>query len=36
MNEGVAVPAWLLVLTAALAAWALYEHVAGARCCAFW
>src|SRR5882724_11164052 len=27
MNEGVAVPAWLLVLTAALAIWALYEHV---------
>jgi len=27
MNEGVAVPAWLLVLTAALAVWALYEHV---------
>ena len=27
MNESVAVPAWLLVLTAALAVWALYEHV---------
>jgi glycerol-3-phosphate O-acyltransferase len=27
MSEGVAVPAWLLVLGAALAAWALYEHV---------
>ena len=27
LNEGVAVPAWLLVLGAALAAWALYEHV---------
>jgi glycerol-3-phosphate O-acyltransferase len=27
MNEGVAVPAWLLVLMAALAVWALYEHV---------
>ena len=27
MSEGVAVPAWLLVLMAALAAWALYEHV---------
>src|SRR5712664_4264858 len=27
MSEGVAVPAWALVLMAALAAWALYEHV---------
>jgi len=27
MSEGVAVPAWLLVLMAALAVWALYEHV---------
>ena len=27
MTEGVAVPAWLLVLIAALAVWALYEHV---------
>jgi len=27
MSEGVAVPAWLLVLGAALAVWALYEHV---------
>src|SRR5713226_8687979 len=27
MTEGVAVPAWLLVLMAALAVWALYEHV---------
>jgi glycerol-3-phosphate O-acyltransferase len=27
VTEGVAVPAWLLVLIAALAAWALYEHV---------
>jgi glycerol-3-phosphate O-acyltransferase len=27
MSEGVAVPAWLLVLIAALALWALYEHV---------
>ena len=27
MTEGVAVPAWLLVVIAALAAWALYEHV---------
>jgi|SRR5580765_1846618 len=27
MSEGVAVPAWLLVLIAALAVWALYEHV---------
>jgi glycerol-3-phosphate O-acyltransferase len=28
MTEAVSVPAWLLVLLAALAAWALYEHVA--------
>src|SRR5438046_8251066 len=27
MSDGVAVPAWLLVLMAALAVWALYEHV---------
>src|SRR5258708_11137526 len=27
MTEGVAVPAWLLVAMAALAVWALYEHV---------
>ena len=27
MTDGVAVPAWLLVLMAALAVWALYEHV---------
>jgi len=27
MTEGVSIPAWLLVLMAALAAWALYEHV---------
>src|SRR5262245_63181930 len=27
MTEGVHVPAWLLVLIAALAVWALYEHV---------
>src|SRR5258706_6921070 len=27
MSEGVAVPAWALVLMAALGAWALYEHV---------
>jgi glycerol-3-phosphate O-acyltransferase len=27
MSDGVAVPAWLPVLLAALAAWALYEHV---------
>src|SRR6267154_2554827 len=27
MSDGVAVPAWLLVLMAALALWALYEHV---------
>jgi len=26
MSDGVAVPAWLLVVMAALAAWALYEH----------
>jgi glycerol-3-phosphate O-acyltransferase len=28
MTEGVTLPAWLLVLIAALAVWALYEHVA--------
>src|SRR5258705_1280588 len=27
MSDGVAIPAWLLVLIAALALWALYEHV---------
>src|SRR2546430_7530033 len=27
MSDGVAIPAWLLVLMAALAAWALYEHL---------
>jgi hypothetical protein len=27
MSDGVAIPAWLLVLMAALALWALYEHV---------
>jgi glycerol-3-phosphate O-acyltransferase len=27
MSDGVAIPAWLLVLMAALAVWALYEHV---------
>jgi glycerol-3-phosphate O-acyltransferase len=27
MSEGVAIPAWLLVVMAALAVWALYEHV---------
>lgn len=27
MSEGVAVPAWLLVVMAALAVWALYEHM---------
>ena len=27
MSDGVAVPAWLLVLMAALAVWALYEHL---------
>ena len=27
MSDGVAVPAWLLVLIASLAVWALYEHV---------
>jgi hypothetical protein len=27
MSDGVAVPGWLFVLMAALAAWALYEHV---------
>ena len=27
MSEGVAIPAWLLVLMAALALWALYEHL---------
>src|SRR6266481_1129244 len=27
MGDGVAIPAWLLVLMAALALWALYEHV---------
>src|SRR5258706_3749592 len=27
MSDGVAVPAWLLALMAALAVWALYEHV---------
>jgi len=27
MSEGVAIPAWLLVAMAALAVWALYEHV---------
>jgi glycerol-3-phosphate O-acyltransferase len=27
MSEGVAVPAWLLVVLTALAVWALYEHV---------
>ena len=27
MSDGVAIPAWLLVVMAALAVWALYEHV---------
>ena len=26
MSDGVAIPAWLLVVMAALAVWALYEH----------
>jgi len=32
MSDGVAIPAWLLVLMAALAVWALYEHVLAPRC----
>jgi len=31
MSDGVAIPAWLLVLIAALALWALYEHVLAPR-----
>jgi len=31
MSDAVAIPAWLLVLIAALALWALYEHVLAPR-----